>query len=74
MTAAIKANNFADLRAQLDVATDEQLAATLADLAGRTGVIAEECRRFVKAEIEFRAAHAALVAGMAPTTRWEATR
>ncbi|MET8265971.1 hypothetical protein ABZU92_18490 [Micromonospora arida] len=74
MSAAIKANNFADLRAQLDTATDEQLAATAAEWANRTGVIAAEYRRFVNAEIKFRAAHAALVAGMAPTTRWEATR
>lgn len=83
MTAdVIQADNFADLRLKLDAATDEQLAATRDYWADRTGEIAAEYRRFVSKEIEFRqalahdidTAHAALVAAMAPTTRWEATR
>ncbi|WP_406083074.1 hypothetical protein OHA01_26200 [Micromonospora zamorensis] len=70
--APIRANNFADLRLKLDAATDEQLAATAAYWAERTGVIASECLLFVQAEITCRQATAALVAEMRPPTRWEA--
>jgi len=72
--APIRANNFADLRLKLDIATDEELAATAAHWAGRTGEIAAEYRLFVQAEITHRQATASLVAAMAPSTRWEAKR
>jgi len=75
MTATvIQADNFADLRLKLDAATDEQLTATQAYWADRTGAIATEYRLFVQGEITYRQATAALVAAPAPTTRWEAKR
>ncbi|PWR13660.1 hypothetical protein DKT68_00780 [Micromonospora acroterricola] len=82
MSAAIKANNFADLRAQLTNATDDVVKATEAYWAALPGVIAAKCRHLIDEEIEVRqavahdieTAHAALVADMAPPTRWEATR
>ncbi|RAN92622.1 hypothetical protein GAR05_06114 [Micromonospora saelicesensis] len=72
--APIKADNFADLRMKLDIATDEELTATLAHWAARTGEIAAEYRLFVQAEITQRQATAALVAEMAPPTRWGTER
>ncbi|MCG5460809.1 hypothetical protein MED01_004235 [Micromonospora sp. MED01] len=82
MSAAIKANNFADLRQKLHDATPAVLKATEAYWAALPGVIAAKHRHLIGEEIEVRqavrhdieTAHAALVADMAPTTRWEATR
>ncbi|MBM0277229.1 hypothetical protein [Micromonospora tarensis] len=82
MSAAIKANTFADLRTQLTTATDDVVKATEAYWAALPGEIAKNARHLIDEEIEvwqavahdIETAHAALVAAMAPTTRWEATR
>lgn len=78
----IRANGFDNFRVALADATDEQVTATQAYWADRTGFIAATHRDLVDHEIEYRQAvkhdidsgYAALVAAMAPPTRWEAQR
>ncbi|MBM0203229.1 hypothetical protein JNW90_08995 [Micromonospora sp. STR1s_5] len=60
MSAAIKANNFADLRAQLTTATDDVVKATEAYWAALPGVIAANARHLIDEEIEVRQAVARL--------------
>lgn len=86
MTAAdalvIRASGFDRFRVALADATDEQVTATEAYWAGRTGFIAATHRDLVCKEVEFRqaiahdleTAHAELIAAMAPPHRWEAKR
>ena len=83
MTAAvIRVSGFANFRAALADATDEQLTATQAYWAALPGVIAATHRHLIDEEFEVRlavrhgidTAHAALVAAPAPTTRWGTQR
>ncbi|WP_030487305.1 hypothetical protein [Micromonospora chokoriensis] len=82
MSAVIRAAGFDNFRQALADATDEQVTATEAYWADRTGSSAATHRELVCKEVEFRqavahdidTAHAALVSAMAPPTRWEARR
>ncbi|MGW3808818.1 hypothetical protein [Micromonospora sp. NPDC005113] len=82
MSAAIKAPGFAGFRADLKDATDDVVKATEAYWAALPGVIAAQHRHLIDEENEVRHAvkhdidtgYAALVADMAPPTRWEAQR
>ncbi|MEV1321995.1 hypothetical protein AB0J14_38605 [Micromonospora arborensis] len=80
--APIRATGFENFRVALTTATAEELAATVADWDGRTGFSAAMHRNLITHEVEFRqavqhdidTAYAALVAEMAPPTRWEAQK
>lgn len=82
MSAVIQASGFDKFRVALADATAEQVTATEAYWADRTGFIAATHRELISKEVEFRqaiahdqaTAYAVLVAAMAPTAQWGARR